>query len=237
MISRLLVILLLVVFLVLFFKCRSRFVSTTENWTTHIDAIYYINIDYRTDRKEHFLNEMKKMQVPESKIIRIPAVHLKDRGDLGCTKSHIRAMETFLKTNFQHYLVFEDDFEFDCTLETLNTCFYNFFKNKIDYDVCMLASNTIDTKPTKYPFLRKIISAQTTSGFMVSRKFVPRLLENFIEGSVLIERSYDTEEKSIDIQGKYNCDQWWKRLQPISKWYEFYPVLGKQYGSKSDVLT
>jgi hypothetical protein len=236
-------IILVVVVLILFFIFKANFLNTTiPNWTTYFDVIYYINIDYRTDRKEHFLNEMKKMQVPESKLIRIPAVYLKGRGDLGCTKSHIIGMETFLKTDSQHYLIFEDDFEFDCTLDRLNKTFYDFFQSNIDYNVCMLASITTwgglpESIPTEYPFLRKVVFAHTTSGFMVSRKSVPKLLENFIESSVLLERSYDTEEKSVANQGKYNCDQWWKSLQPNSNWYEFYPLLGKQSGSKSDIIT
>ena len=41
-----------------------------------IDVIFYINLSHRTDRKEHFLSEIKKLCTDETKIVRIDAVHL-----------------------------------------------------------------------------------------------------------------------------------------------------------------
>jgi len=34
-----------------------------------IDKLYYINLNRREDRKAHFLNECKKVNIPEDKII------------------------------------------------------------------------------------------------------------------------------------------------------------------------
>ena len=50
----------------------------------NIDCIYYINLEHRTDRKEQFLNEMKKIQMPESKINRIEGIYTQNIGIVGC---------------------------------------------------------------------------------------------------------------------------------------------------------
>jgi len=39
-----------------------------------IDKLYYINLNRREDRKTHFLNECKKVNIPEEKIIRYEAL-------------------------------------------------------------------------------------------------------------------------------------------------------------------
>ena len=62
---------------------------------------------------------------------------------------------------------------------------------------------------------------------MVSKSFAPTLLSNFKEGCRLLQ------ETSIDQQ--YAVDQYWKNLQPISKWYVFNPKLGIQRKSYSDI--
>ncbi len=86
-----------------------------------IDVIFYINLEQRTDRKEHFLQEMKKFCVDESKIVRIDAVY-NAIGALGCTKSHIKALEQFMENPaWKTCIVFEDDFTFYNTSVEHNT--------------------------------------------------------------------------------------------------------------------
>ena len=58
-------------------------------WHTHIDIIYYINLDHREDRKTQFLQEMAKAGVPPDKIVRISAVPKPGQGDWGCSLSHL----------------------------------------------------------------------------------------------------------------------------------------------------
>ena len=44
----------------------------------HIDAILYINLEYRKDRNEHILNEIHKICTDDSKIHRIDAIKTKE---------------------------------------------------------------------------------------------------------------------------------------------------------------
>ena len=55
------------------------------------------------------------------------------------------------------------------------------------------------------------------------------LLANFQEGAQQLEcTGYAQYEK-------YAIDQYWKKLQPVSNWYVFNPVMGKQRASFSDI--
>ena len=105
----------------------------------------------------------------------------------------------------------------------------------LPYDVCMLSCNPGRTEPTPHPHLRKVYEAQTASGYLVSRPFAPVLLQNYQEGTKLIEQSYQDHGKDPPAQHPYCIDQYWKRLQPISQWLVLEPTVGKQRDSYSDI--
>lgn len=214
-------ILLLITMFSLSYKTSENFDSSFMN---DIDVIYYINIDYRPDRKAHFLGQMDQVGIPQSKIQRIPGIP-EDKGHIGCTKSHIQTLRTFIASGHKRCIVFEDDFEW---IGSPNKVLADFFAVQIPFDVCMLSGSYGSFDKTQWPFLRKIANAQTASGYMVSRDFAPTLLQNYEEGLQLLEQpEYD--------HSKYAIDQYWKKLQPQSKWYIFEPKLGKQISSVSDI--
>ena len=194
----------------------------------NIDIIYYINLEHRKDRNDEILSEFKKMDIPSNKIVRIDAVRNKERGAIGCSKSHIKTIETFLQSDYKNCIVFEDDFQFSEDSNTTKTNIQNLFDEGVDFDICMISGNTIKDEPSQYPFLNKIIDSQTTSGYIVSKSFAPKLLENYKEGCEMFEKTLD--------EPTYAVDQYWKHLQPISKWYIFNPKLGIQRPSYSDIV-
>ena len=207
------------------------------NWTDHVDVIYYINLDRREDRNKQFLDEMKRMDVPNSKIVRIPAVDKskQKKGDWGCSLSHVNAIQEMVNSGYKNCIIFEDDFEFKVdNVETLNKMFQSIVDQKVDYDVIMFSSNEVDVRPSQYQYLNRVYDAQTASGYMVSAKFAPTLLKNFQEGSEKIGESYN-KGKGDNIQGPFCVDQYWKKLQPKANWYVFTPKIGKQRSSVSDI--
>jgi len=60
----------------------------------HIDAIFYINLETRPDRKEHFLSEIQKLTSDMSKVHRFNAIS-HTSGLIGCVMSHINILEEF----------------------------------------------------------------------------------------------------------------------------------------------
>ena len=200
----------------------------------NIDVVYYINLDHRTDRKDLFLEEMQKMNIPSHKIIRIPGVYKPGKGDWGCSLSHLHAIKSFHESNYQNCIIFEDDFVFTQDPSFVHNAIQSVFDKNSNYDVCMLSCSSGKTEPTTNPLLLKLYEGQTTSGYMVSKPFSKTLLQNYQEGTQLIEQSY-LRGKGDSIQRDFCIDQYWKRLQPVSNWFVFEPKLGKQRDSFSDI--
>jgi GR25 family glycosyltransferase involved in LPS biosynthesis len=213
---------------------REGFEGAAADINSFVDVVYYINLDHRTDRKEAFLKEMEKTNIAKDKIKRIAGHYMENRGHLGCSRSHIQALEEFVASSHKTCIVFEDDFQFSQPSETIASVFQQL--QPIPYDVCMLSGNVLDEEATAYPFLKKVKMATTTSGYMVSKTFAPLLLENFKEGANRLKQSYDQGTKETPYKGEYAIDQFWCQLQPVSKWFVFNPKLGKQGESYSDII-
>jgi GR25 family glycosyltransferase involved in LPS biosynthesis len=196
----------------------------------YIDAILYINLDHRSDRMEHVLQEIRKIDPTLSKSHRINAEYVPEHGALGCTKSHIKALQLFLKhPEWKNCLILEDDFTFVSSSPEVNQQILDLFQECPTYDVLMLAHGicSFSTEPTSSSLVQRILCGQTTSGYILNRDYLPTLLHNFQE-------SCENLEKNGKLS--WGClDQYWKRLQPHGKWFTYYTRIGYQYESYSDV--
>lgn len=196
-----------------------------------IDHVYYINLDYRTDRRLQFEDWIEESGFPSEKVTRISGIPTPGNGILGCTMGHIKAIETFLESTHTNCIIFEDDY---VPLD-INTFWQNFQKLReynIDYDLVMGSYNVLDYKNTDYDFLKKVNSSLTASAYLITRNFAPKLLEIFKEGlQKKIERESITHRKADE----FSNDVYWQKLMPISNWYCFYPRIGIQRESYSDI--
>lgn len=196
----------------------------------NFDVLYFINLEHRKDRLEHITKELSKTNIDKSKINRIEAIYNKNLGILGCAKSHILALETFISTpdNIKNCIIFEDDFEFTESQSVVNHLINQFFNNVKDYDVLMLASNTKAEVECSVSTITKIMDAQTLSAYSVNKKFAKTLLENFKESVGIL--------KFVGYKIEHICfDMYMKRLQPKSNWFCLKPKVGKQMESYSDI--
>tara|TARA_Y100000389_G_C17457448_1_gene519143 strand:- start:1908 stop:2582 length:675 start_codon:yes stop_codon:yes gene_type:complete len=193
---------------------------------------FYINLDERVDRKEHFEKLKTKFDFLKG-IERMKAVK-NNIGAIGCAMSHIKCMNELLnkcKNDKNDYVaIFEDDF---CLLNEVN--FEKFIEafDKIkneDWDVIVLTprGNTIKTedKYSNHEFLR-IIEAQTMTGYIVKVSFLNKLsnlikigIENMIKG---------------DKHDNNACDQIWKKLQTEHKFIYYKHIYGGQLQGWSDL--
>jgi len=196
----------------------------------HIDVIFYINLDKRTDRREHFEKEITNLCDNPTKIRRIAAIH-DSNGSIGCAKSHCIAQEAFLANPaWKTCLIFEDDFafrsnSFAANNQALRDCFTAF----PDWDCVNLGVSKwgLSFKDTAVPHVKRVVTLQSASGYALTRAFGPTLLKNFREA-----RDKIIETRNTHI---YSIDQWWKRLQPAHQWYMIHPALGYQYPNHSDI--
>jgi hypothetical protein len=203
--------------------------DTTDAFDT-IDVLYYINLDKRTDRRAELEGEFRRMNIPASKIVRISAVAKPKAGALGCSMSHCIALERFIASGHSTCCIFEDDFEFTADPWTVRQTLLSLAT--VPFDVCMISGYVKQSEPTAYPSLERILNAQTASGYIVSRAFAPTLLRNFREGVPHLEAGF---RRTGAEDPPYCVDQYWKRLQPPSRWYITIPKLGKQRASYSDI--
>ena len=129
-------------------------------------------------------------------------------------------------------LIFEDDFTFALPAEEVRSTLRSFFAAECAWDVVMLAGNVLNHTEGPLPGLRKVLDAQTTSGYMVTRAFAPRLLQNLKEGVARLEQHY---ARTGTKKHEYCLDIYWKHLQPTANWYVFTPKLGYQMEGYSDI--
>ena len=235
------IVVLLFVLLFVFFHQIMKGVHNHENFDNsrteinkNIESIYYINLEKREDRKKEFLDNFHPSD--ESKIIRIRGHYYPENGAVGCLMSHINALNQALKDDENgNMLICEDDF----MIKDMNYCnkmLELFFENieNDKWDVIMLGHNTIDSRDTgieteNHEKIIKILNSQTTSGYLVKKEYIPRLL-----------KIYENDMNNYIKTGKwgnYYVDQSWKVLQTTDNWYSFYPPVGIQSGSLSDIET
>jgi glycosyl transferase, family 25 len=198
----------------------------------YIDTIYYCNLECRPDRKIEFLGEMEKIGVPAEKIQRIESVYTPGFGALGCGKSHTLALRHFLQSEKNICAIFEDDFMFTESKETVNTILTQIFEKNIYFDCILLSGNILQSIQTEIPFLKKVLDGQTTSSYIITRAFASILLQLWEESSALMEK-YINENGSICHW--FCIDIVWKRLQPQNHWFIVEPKLGLQRESFSDI--
>jgi GR25 family glycosyltransferase involved in LPS biosynthesis len=196
-----------------------------------VDALYYINLDYRTDRKLEFLNWVEESGFPEEKINRIQAIPTPGRGHIGAYLSHIKTLETFLASPHNTCIIFEDDYQ-PLHISTFWSDINRLFESRTPYDIVMCSYNVLESNPTDVSFLHKVSHSYTASSYILTREFAKILKEHWERGVKLL---IEEEERTRQQCEEYKLDVYWMKLMPISKWYCFYPRLGIQRASFSDI--
>ena len=214
--------------IILYLLCKYLKNNTSKGGEINkLPKIYYINLKHRKDRKDNLLKQLKMINYPNDKIVRIDAIK-KENGAIGCGLSHIKALKTALKNHkINDYIaILEDDFEwkksnaYDVIINAINS--------DTDWNVILLACNGSVNEYNKH--LLKINNCQTASGYIIKIKYIPELLKIWEKdmNSLLNDSKINKGFESRAI------DQSWKKLQK-DKWYTTNPIIGKQMASYSDI--
>ena len=191
----------------------------------NIEKIFYINLDKRTDRREEIENELKQTNLYD-KAERIEAIPTPNQGILGCTMSHLKAIRTAKERDYNNILILEDDFQFTIEKEEFENQITRLFENMPTFDVCMISYNIQRSIETNHDFLRKVLEAQTASGYIINKCFYDKLINLYEWAIPLLEQTKE--------HWNYANDQCWKRLQPEANWYALATRCGKQRAGYSD---
>ena len=189
-----------------------------------------VNLESRADRLANVTAVLASMGVFDIEVVKaIPH----SCGLLGCGLSHVLAVQMCADSDAAACLVVEDDFELTVDPDDARALVDRLFDEVSDssWDVVFLSANVIVDRGSPYAMLRRIVNAKTTSAYIVSKRYAPKLLDAYI--------------KSVTLLNKFGCDFAYKELfgldmfthalQPFDKWFVFHPKLGKQRKDFSDI--
>jgi GR25 family glycosyltransferase involved in LPS biosynthesis len=183
--------------------------------------IFYINLNHRTDRNKHVLQQIESIGCTG---IRIEAVECK-QGAIGCGMSHIRCLELAKEQNLPFVCIVEDDITFT-NPNLFRQQLDSFLSSSIAWDVLLLGTNMGPPFDKEEGCLR-VFNAQTTTGYIVKQHYYDTLLNSFKRSVGYLLTDYNVKMFAIDIQ--------WKQLQQRDRWYVLYPLTVIQKEDYSDI--
>lgn len=185
--------------------------------------ITYINLDSRTDRKEHIEKEFEKLGITNYK--RFKAIEL-ENGSLGCSMSHLKCIENAKKNNYEYIMICEDDIEFTMPhlfLTQLNS----FWNSNIHWNVILIAGNNmLPYKPINNCCIQ-VYNCQTTTGYIVKNSYYDTLIDNYKEGIKKLIKE--------PTNNNYKIDKYWFKLQQKDNWFLIIPLSVVQKEDYSDI--
>lgn len=212
--------------------------TNMKSFREFIDAIYFINLNTRKDRKDKIEEELRKILKRESlyddlKPLVIPYIteRNKQSGSLGCSQSHIACIEDAIEKKFQNFLILEDDFYFQYDEKYYQTLLDIFFNLQLKWDVLFLGCKVNEYDITNFPIIIRVKESLSSTAYIVNRDYaMEHLLPNIKKGAKLLEKSKKSKKP------KYHIDLYWRSLQKKHLWYTFAPyVLGWQRMDYSDI--
>lgn len=202
-----------------------------------IDHIFYINLDKRTDRDEVIKQEIRKLDKDLSFTTRFSACvydktpYKKINGAIGCSLSHLEVLKACQKHGYENCIILEDDFSFIIPSEDVIRRIDHLLSIYGDqYDMLILGTHCAVYEDIGDELVFKVTNSQTTSGYIINKRFYSTLIANIEDGVINLMSSYDTSRWGIDM--------FWKKLQDKHNIYTFNNDnfrIGKQRPCFSDI--
>jgi hypothetical protein len=191
-----------------------------------IDKYVYINLDSRTDRKEHILKELKRFGIPDEKIVRISAVS-STKGAYGCALSHKLAMEQFKASGDKVWCILEDDHYFPQTYEDTNNIVNRFLDNN-DYDVFLGCYCAVQGYQLRDRVFRRAMKSSMTSFYIVKSNVCDALIASNKESARTLDPA---KGKKTGVP----CDFMWWNVMHIFVFVAPYKPYGAQIIDYSNI--
>jgi len=198
----------------------------------NLDKIYIINLKERTDRKKKVIEQLKKNNIINYKIIEAikPSINDVNKwnnkycnhrnidtykiGCLGCLKSHLFIYNDAIKNDYNNILILEDDFLIKMDLYknvNLDFCIEN------NYGVFYLGGSHYKKPVHIKNNIYKCIETHTTHAYIISKQCIKYIINNINNWN----KEIDVYLSNI-IQKNFNC-------------YCLYPSLITQSDGISDI--
>ena len=192
--------------------------------------IWYINLDYREDRRKQIEQELNNAGYIENEhYTRVSGIH-HVQGAIGCAKSHIECLKLALNEKVDYAIIMEDDFVWKEDTKFVKQKI-EMIMNKYEFDVFLLVASISGFQAQRMDqrnkFIHKVITAQAATGYIITKKYIPKLIENFENAVRILEQTGLKPLGAIDVT--------WKQLQAQDKWLMYIPGFAKQSASFSDI--
>ncbi len=208
--------------------------------------VVVINLAHRRDRWADTMRELESLGIPPGRIERLDATHISP-GYIGCTHSHLRALNRARAEGWPNVLILEDDFKCTVGSRELVRRLKKFFREVPEYDVLMLGYRETYTTPQllrgraavrpwkagRGGVQRAKGTSASTGAYLVHKRFYGALISRFSAALALSKKDPMKHGKG---GGRYACDQFWKPLQTRSEWFQAEPRLAIQRPSYSDIM-
>ena len=211
---------------------------TLQNGINRLDAIIYINLENRTDRKDLLMKELEKLNVDMSKVHKVSGVYMPRNGHKGCVQSHILALNMIKLNKWDRVLILEDDAELDMSPEVINNIINKVLEEldtkQPDWNVIMLATQykildsgksnktipieiTTDDGTTIPLKIEKLKKATTASAYIVKNTYVDTILNLFNN----CNNNMSPNKMNGNDYEHWALDQKWFDIQMKDKWFCF----------------
>jgi glycosyl transferase family 25 len=190
----------------------------------NISNAFYINLEHRTDRKEHVEKELASIGIKASRFNAIKMAN----GAIGCSMSHLKILEDAKKNGLDHLLIVEDDITFlnsELFVSQINR-FFELHGN--NWDVILFAGNNMPPYEVVDDSCVQVSRCQTTTGYLVNGHYISALASNVKMGLTNLLNKPDEKPK-------YAIDKFWFVLQSASKWFLITPLTVVQREDYSDI--
>ena len=188
-----------------------------------IQHVYYINLETRSDRKDHVEQQLRNVGLEGT---RFDAIR-HEVGAIGCTMSHLELLRMAKRKRLDHIMIVEDDILF-LNPEVFQSSMERFLASERPFDVLLLAGNNMGPFRVEDDTCVQARRCFTTTGYLVREAYYDRLIDN-------IEKGLELLQEHPTKANLYAIDVYWTALQQQDVWYLLTPLSVIQMPDYSDI--
>lgn len=183
---------------------------------------YIINLEHRVDRIQRTQEVLSNYPLLKTQITK--AIKY-DPGYIGCTLSHIKAIQHAIAEKHNYCIVCEDDIELNLKEEELNKLLTVFLESR--FKILCIGNTNAKVILNSKSLIAKAYNIQTTACYVIKSEYYSKILRSF-------QRSLENQLKGCK-DDYCAIDQGWKSLQLRGKFCVPTDKLCHQRESFSDI--
>ena len=209
-------------------EASSKYCAPTVPSSTQLDAILYINLAHREDRRASIEKTIDAIRHLTKHVERIDAVKHANGGK-GCAQSHLKAFERIQDSDWDTVLILEDDAVLDMSVFELEEKLQHALSQPFDVTVCgseIYDASMDEVTESSVP----LTTAQCTTAYIIRKSYVPVLSHVWAFCDQNLGPKMDRQEYR-----HFAIDQGWKKLIPLHNWRWLTGNAFRQYPNFSDI--